>query len=880
MRSEQWRKVEEVYHSSLERDEEQRSAFVAAACAGDEQLRCEVESLLAHQGRAEHFMETPAFEVAARSLFDDEFSQDIDEQPLIGSTISHYRLVEKLGAGGMGEVYRAVRDDGTYEKQVAIKVMRSGLGTGYFVARFKTERQILARLDHPHIASILDAGSTADGVHYVVMEYVAGLPIDEYCRRNQSAVPDRLKLFWAVCLAVQYAHQNLVLHRDLKPGNILVTPQGEPKLLDFGIAKIVNSVGAGGSGESPATALPMMTPEYASPEQIRNGSITTASDIYSLGVILYKLLCGRLPFHSKDASGHDLANAICETEPDKPSSVARHLESRDTAIKRSQEKPEFRMRQRSSALAKVLAGDLDNIVLKALRKEPARRYASAAHLSEDVRRYLEGLPVTAHKDTLGYRAGKFVRKEKKIVTAVALLVLSLAGGMIASLREARIARRERARAERRFNDVRTLADSLVFDVNDAIKDLPGSTSARELVVGKALTYLDGLAQEANGDLSLQRELAAAYERVGEVQGSVDDSNLGNSAGALASFKKAAAIRETIAAGEHNSPESLSSLANVYEMLSRMLSGSGQYQGALEYAQKTLAIRQQLDAAGPTPESREGLAGAYYVLGLSQSALDDLQDALSSLQESAAVREAIASAPPALYAEVRTRLSGTYGELSVVLSQMNKPAQAIAAARRGLEVMNALAAAHPDNRLYREYAYEHTEVIGDYFEALGDHAQAQSYYKRALAGFQATSSSDPNDANSKLWLGECESSLGKVQIESGEIAPGLENVRNGLQIALALYRADPTENNDKLTDLADAYAASGFAYAHLAERHAISNAERTADWEHARDQYQQSANTWHIALQLHVVAGPDAGKPEQVSKELARCNAALARRKST
>lgn len=881
MQSERWRKIEEIYHSCLERDGEHRSAFLAAACAGDELLRREVESLLAHQARAERFMETPALEVAAKSLSEDEFSLEIDEQPLIGRTISHYRLVAKLGSGGMGEVYRAVRDDGTYEKQVAVKVIQSGLGSGYFIARFKTERQILARLDHPNIARILDAGTTADGLHYVVMEYVDGLPIDEYCQKNQLGVRERLKLFWAVCLAVQYAHQHLVLHRDLKPGNILVTPQGEPKLLDFGIAKIAQSGESDGPGESPATALPMMTPEYASPEQVRNASITTASDIYSLGVILYKLLCGRVPFCSKDGSPHEIFRAVCETEPAKPSSVARYAEAPDAATEQNRGRAGFGERgERSPALVKVLGGDLDNIVLKALRKEPQRRYASAAQLAEDVRRYLEGLPVAAHKDTLGYRAGKFVRREKKIATAAVLLVLSLGGGMIASLREARIARLERARAERRFNDVRALADSLVFDVNDAIKDLPGSTSARELVVSKALTYLDILAQEANGDLSLQRELATAYERVGEVQGSSDNSNLGNTAGALASLKKAAAIREAIAAGEHNSSESLSNVANVYEMLGIMLSESGQYQGALEYAQKTLAIRQQLSAARQTPEGEEGLAGAYYVLGLSQSALGDLQGALSSLQKSAAAREAITNPPPSLYAEVRTRLSGTYGEMSLVLEEMDEPAEAIVAARRGLEVMNALAAAHPDNRLYREYAYEHTDKIGDYSEDLGDHVQAESYYKKALAGFRATSSSDPNDANSKVWLGECESSLGKVQIENGEIAPGLENTRTGLQLALELYRADPAENNDKLTDLADAYAAYGFAYAHLAQRPTISDSERTADWEQARDQYQQSLNTWRVAQQLHVVARPDAVKPEQVSKELARCNAVLAKRKST
>ena len=340
------------------------------------------------------------------------------------------------------------------------------------------------------------------------------------------------------------------------------------------------------------------------------------------------------------------------------------------------------------------------------------------------------------------------------------------------------------------------------------------------MVSKALTYLDILAQEANGDLSLQRELATAYERVGEVQGSSDNSNLGNTAGALASLKKAAAIREAIAAGEHNSPESLSNVANVYEMLGIMLSESGQYQGALEYAQKTLAIRQQLSAARQTPEGEEGLAGAYYVLGLSQSALGDLQGALSSLQKSAAAREAITNPPPSLYAEVRTRLSGTYGEMSLVLEEMDEPAEAIVAARRGLEVMNALAAAHPDNRLYREYAMNirtKSATISRIWETTSK--------RRAITKGPSPASGRhlrliPTTRIRRSGWVSAKAALERSKSRTAKSLP-VWKTRTGLQLALELYRADPAENNDKLTDLADAYAAYGFAYAHLAQRPTIS-----------------------------------------------------------
>jgi non-specific serine/threonine protein kinase/serine/threonine-protein kinase len=865
-----WRRVEHVCIAAMERDEAERSAYVAAACAGNELLQREVNSLLAGYGRAESFMESPAIEVAAKSLAADELvSADLASR-FIGRTISHYRIVEKLGSGGMGEVYRAVRADGAYEKQVAIKLIRSGFGSEYFLTRFRNERQILARLDHAGIAHLLDGGATHDGLPFIVMEYVDGLPIDRYCEKRRLSLPERLKLFRAVCGAVQYAHQNLVLHRDLKPGNILVTPAGEVKLLDFGIAKIANE--ANGAAEAQATVLPMMTPEFASPEQIRNEPMTTASDIYSLGVILYKLLCGQLPFRTKSTAPHEIARAICETDPTRPSSVARFPEK----LQESGANTVAWSKHNHPALAaKKIAGDLDNIVLKALRKEAGRRYASVEQLSEDLGRYLDGRPVLAHKDTLRYRAGKFVRREKRIVTAALLVILSLTGGMVVSLWEAHIARIQRTRAERRFNDVRALANSLMFDVNDAIEALPGSTAARELVVNKAVTYLDSLAQESSGDFKLQSELATAYERVGQVQGSFDGANVGDTTGALTSLKKAAAIREAVAREEHDSLDSLANVANVYEMLSLMSSSTGEYPDAIAYARKAVYIAQRFGGPHATGADQESVAGSYYVLGVAQYDLMEFENALTSLRKSAAMREQIATTDPALYLQVKSRLSGTYGEISIVLAEMGRPAEAIAETRQGLNVMNALAVAHPDNRLFQEYIYEHMDVIAGYFEQMRDHVQAESYYKKAETGFKATTAADPNDTNSKLWLGVCESGLGKVQVEQGETA-GLENVRNGLEIALAVYRADPGANGDKLPNVADAYAASGFAYAQLAAQSGISTSARLSNLRQARAQYEKSLESWRQVEQIHSLQPSDASEAAKVSEELAGAQVSIAK----
>ena len=855
--------------AALERDEAERGAYVAAACGSDAVLEREVNSLLAEQGRAERFMESPAIEAAAKGIAEEEAALR-GASPMTGRTISHYRIVEKLGAGGMGEVYCAVRADGAYEKQVAVKLIRGGFGSEYFLARFRNERQILARLDHPGIARLLDGGATEDGLPFIVMEYVDGIPIDQYCEKLRLSVPERLKLFCDVCMAVQYAHQNLVLHRDLKPGNILVTSSGDVKLLDFGIAKITDADENHLASAAQATVLPMMTPEFASPEQVRNESMTTASDIYSLGVILYKLLCGRLPFRTNGTAPHEVARAICETDPAKPSSV---IPDDREADKGASPNGSAGKRWKSG---RKLAGDLDNIVLKALRKEPVRRYGSVEQLAEDIRRYLEGRPVLAHKDTLRYRAGKFMRRERKIVTAAILVVLSLTGGLIAALREAHLAQVERGRAERRFNDVRSLANSLMFEVNDAIRGLPGSTAARELVVSKALQYLDSLAKEANGDFSLQSELATAYERVGEVQGTFDSANVGDTAQALSSLKKAAAIRQAIAIEEHNSHDSLTNLANTYEMLGLMLSSSGQYQEALDYAQEAVQIEEGFDSVQSAAGEEEGLAGSYYVLGVAQGDLGDFQGSIFSLRKSAAIREAIATTDPGLYVQVRTRLSGTYGEIGTILSEMGRPAEAIAATRQGLDVMNALAAAHPKDRLFKEYVFEHTNVIASYFEQMGAHAQAEGYYQKAQAGFRATSASDPNDTNSRLWLGVCDSELGKVQIELGETATGMENIRSGLAIALALYRADPTENTDKLPNMANAYAAYGFAFAEMAAQPGITAAERLSDWKQAKEQYQKSEETWRQVQQLHKLEPSDASEASKVTRALAEADTSLGR----
>lgn len=401
----------------------ERAALLNKECDGDDTVRREVESLLDSDTRADGFIEQPVFEIP-RDLF-----PEVQEDPLAGRQFGAYQIIREIGRGGLGAVYLAARADDEYRKEVAIKLVRRGLDTDDILRRFRNERQILAQLDHPNIARLIDGGTTDEGLPYFVMEYVKGEPIAAYCDAHGLSTIERLKLFRKACAAVTYAHQNLVIHRDLKPSNILVATDGEPKLLDFGIAKLL------GPEEE---ALPqtmagqrVMTPEYASPEQVKGEKITTATDVYSLGVLLYELLTGLRPYRLKTRTPEEIARAITEQEPERPSTAIASGENSKLEIRNS----------------KFLKGDLDNIVLMAMRKDPARRYTSVGQFSEDIRRHLAGLPVVARKDTVSYRTSKFVKRHRIGVAAAALVLLSLVGGIVATLIEVQTARRERAKAE-------------------------------------------------------------------------------------------------------------------------------------------------------------------------------------------------------------------------------------------------------------------------------------------------------------------------------------------------------------------------------------------------------------------------------------------------
>ncbi|HEY2292758.1 MAG TPA: serine/threonine-protein kinase [Thermoanaerobaculia bacterium] len=486
--ADRWREIDLVFAEALDRPSAERKAFLDEACAGDAELRTAVERLLLADEQSDTFLEQPASELLGL----------VPKEVEAGERLGPYRLLRRLGAGGMGTVYLARREDEHYQQDVALKILRSGLQGTEAVHRFLAERQILARLEHPNIARLYDGGSTPDGRPYLVMELVEGLPVDEYCNRHQLTVDQRLDLFRRICSAVQYAHQHLLVHRDLKPGNILVTEAGEPKLLDFGIAKRLEP-GSATQPDLTQTGSRVMTPSYASPEQVRGEAITTASDVYSLGVILYGLLAGRLPYRVENGFAHEIERAICEAEPERPSA----------ALFRAGEPPAEEIARaratRPQALRRRLQGDLDNVALMALRKEPARRYGSAAQLSRDIENHLHSLPVVARPDTLPYRTRKLVRRHRFGVSAAALVVLLVAAFIVSLIVQGRRIARERDKAQY----------SLSF-LLDTFKDAdPYHTKGEHLTADEILSRG---AERVSRDLAGRPDVQAALmDAIGDVE---------------------------------------------------------------------------------------------------------------------------------------------------------------------------------------------------------------------------------------------------------------------------------------------------------------------------------------------------------------------------
>jgi non-specific serine/threonine protein kinase/serine/threonine-protein kinase len=909
----------EILGDAIERAPAEREAWLAVACAGDEALYKEVARLLSHEKTAHGFMEESPFGKVVRL--------GEEESPFVGRRVGAYEIVEEIGRGGMGAVYLARRADEQFQSLVAVKVIKRGMDTDDILRTFRNERQILADLNHPNVARLLDGGTTGDGRPYFVMEYVEGRSLKKYCDDERLSIKERLRLFLKVCSAVSYAHRNLIVHRDLKPSNILVTEDGEPKLLDFGIAKVLSPSASG--QEKTATSVRAMTPEYASPEQVRGQTVTTATDIYSLGVILYELLTGQRPYSFEGRSQAEVAKIITEREPEKPSTAVSHAE--ETGGGTAEEVSSLRD-TKPSELRRRLRGDLDNIVLKAMRKEPERRYSSVEQFSEDIARHLEGLPVGARKDTFTYRASKFVKRNRVGVAAAAITLLTLVGGIVATAWEAHTARAERARAEQRFNQVRKLAHSVMFDYHDEIAALPGSTKVRERLVKDALEYLDSLSQDAGNDPSLMRELAAAYERVAAVQGGAAGteshaltsmSNLGDTQGAIASQAKSVAIRERLAALEpgnrdaqyelalsylgmssdlfFSSPEESVEydrkaipileallaadpaketlqyrLATTYLSIAKSLGNPavpnlGDTKGASEFMSKAQALTEKLAADHPTNVDYQMLLGSLYnSSGLMLQADGKLKESLDAYERAAAVDERLVEQDGAntLY---RRELAAQVGNAGSTMLKLGDSSGALERFRRAQAIYESLAAADPnDASIRRNYAVGYRN-LGAALGATGDRAAAIENFHKAQQIFAELVSKDPNNADFRRQWAYVYLVTSRFQSEAKDLNGAINSALQGIKIDEALVAASPTNATARST-LAQLYSQLGASHAALATR--VNAGEQAEQWRAARDAYQKSLDIYQGMKGEGTLSSADAGKPDEVLGQIAKCDAAL------
>jgi serine/threonine protein kinase len=752
--------VQEIFHELVDLSAEDRDQYFAEHSI-DPEIRREVVVLLAFESRSSVTLEKDIAQVAHQAL------ARFERQAML---CGPYRLERLLGSGGMGSVYLAHRVDGEVAQSVAIKLLRPGADSSRLRERFLAERQILANLSHPNIARLLDAGHREDGQPYLVMEYIEGKTIDIYAAR--LSIRFIVSLFLKVCAAVSYLHRNLVVHRDLKPANILVTAEGEPKLLDFGIAKILDLI-----SDSAATSMPMLTPNYASPEQALGGPANTATDVYSLGAVLYMLLTGTPPHQFEENSAQDIVAIISSGRITPP-----------------------------AKLVPALKGDLEIILLKALRREPQERYATIDQFSEDLENYLESRPIRARKSDTWYQTRKFLHRRWLPVAAVSLAIVSLSAGIF-------IANRQQAVAQQRFMQVRQLANRFI-ELHDDVAKLPGSTKIREKMVTTALDYLHNLSRSSGNDPKLLSEIGQVYERVAQAQGAPGQPNLGRAENALWSFRKAVEYESRAAALDPIYRVDLASFRTELSYLA-MLNG---------YVPEA---RQNLDAAASSldqirtedPGNLELLVLAARVAG-NRGDLSELEgnvhDELAFFQKSARLHNEYLRLKPSNAARLRAYRAITLA--SWALADNKRYREALAALHESAPIIDALLAAEPQNLTYLRQKMGAANYEGQIYDnesgnCLGKPVEAAAALGRYVEIARKLAAADPNNASARLSLA---SAYYKLSWPLGKINPQ-QSVRV-VKDALQLFDEDLARNpHDRVLRSGRARAIRHLAYAYQRSR---------------------------------------------------------------
>jgi tetratricopeptide (TPR) repeat protein len=760
MTPERWQRVKSLVSRALEQEDLEADSFLETACAGDHALLREVQSLVAAAVKASDYFETPAG-VGRRSPLQS------------GVRVGSWRIIEQLGEGGMGTVYLAERADAGFEQRAAVKLVRGGAVDAYLLHRFRGEQRILASLEHPHIARLIDGGTTADQVPFVALEYVEGAPIDVYCQQRGLDLRQRLELFCRVCSAVHYAHQRLVVHRDIKPSNILVTGDGHPKLLDFGIAKLIDPLNDHGT-PNPPTLFRMGTPESASPEQLAGQPITIAADVYALGVLLYRLLTEQSPYQGRLTSERDLVRAICEEMPDPPS----------VAVRRASPK-------RRPPVS--IPADLDVIVMKALRKEPERRYGSVEQLADDVTRFLSDLPVRAASDSLSYRTGKFVRRHAMAIVAATCAGVAIVGGAGVAVYQARLAGEQRARAEKRLSEVRRLANSFLFEFHDAVVDLPGALPARQLVVARAAEHLDGLASDAESDVELQRELATANMRLGDVLGGGGVSNLGDLDGAAARYALARAAWEKLVARADALVTDIEALAQLRVRLSRFSILRGELDAAEDHAAAAVTMSERATGLRHgSPRDAGSLAVAFHQLGFVQARRGKNDAALASLENARRhALSAVGTKPGDSAHDARiARIQADLSEQLIRARRAGEAREMLLDSRRRLE---RLLTSDPRNKRHRQNLIQTLNTLGMAHRASGSTQEAVASYRDATTLAVAMADREPEDLGLRFGALLSQYSLGTSFLALGSIESGVTHLRLAIADGERILKTAPSHD---------------------------------------------------------------------------------------
>jgi tetratricopeptide (TPR) repeat protein/tRNA A-37 threonylcarbamoyl transferase component Bud32 len=774
----QFRRLDEVFSFASALPAPERAGWLDRETADDPELRAAAHSLLAASQQASDFLERPAFDFLA-------------------SRLGPWRVVRELGRGGMSLVFLGERADGQYDQQVAIKITTSAIGA---------ETRLLARLQHPNIARLLDAGETATGFPYLVMEFVEGLPFDEWLLAAKPPLNVRLQVFRDICAAVQYAHQNLILHRDLKPSNLLVTPAGSAKLLDFGIAKPLEA------GATPATQMPAFSIDYASPEQMTGQPLSTASDVYALGIILHLAITGSPPRTFAGRMFRDAVEQAARHEP--PSAVS---------------------------------GDLGQIIRKATQVDPRQRYPSAADLAADVERYLDGRPILAQPPAFTYLAKRFLGRHRwKIAIATAVFAALSATATIA-ISQARA-------ADRRFQQVRGLARSVLFELHDGIEPLPGSNPARRLLAERALVYLEALAGEAGHDVSLIRELAEGYLRLGDVQGGTAVRNLGLYAEAAVSFQKANALAQRLRLATPNDPEAWAlELRSERPLLQAELAGK-QRTEALARIEQHLAKAEQMQRRFPQAPGIPRIIAEAHSLRAMGFLYNARPQALDEYLRALALYEKL----PARTVYERSRLAGMHQFLSDEYERRKNFPEALRHIQEAVRLQQESLRLFPGSFQARFDVTKGRQQLGSYYLARARHDAAIEAFLDVAETRAKLAAEEPTDVVTRAWLAQAHSLLGLAYSEARSHRQAVESLARGVEVYRSLAAVEKNSQRfqlafaDSLGALADATWRAG--------RHAEACAV-----------YRDAESRYRGIVEAAVNASLQSGTRSRVAKALAaRC----------